>query len=92
MPGRSLAGSVGAKAELGGGVQLSAPFGDWAAAANARENMTANFTAVDLQLARNQVRELIRAVTRSFNLGGQTSIAPDDGGRGIVPIEPSSAQ
>ena len=35
MPGRILAGSVGAS-ELGGGAQLSPPFGCWAAAAKAR--------------------------------------------------------
>src|ERR1019366_4322807 len=37
-----------------------------------------------LQLACNQVHELIRAVVGAFHLGGQASIAPNDGSGGSV--------
>ncbi len=58
MPDRSLAGSVGAS-ELGGGVQLSALFGVWAAAANASANMRANFTADPPVVARLVARAFV---------------------------------
>ena len=54
------------------------------AAAKARVKKQRRISWMVLQLACDQMRELIGAVIGAFDLGGQASIAPDDRGSGIV--------
>jgi hypothetical protein len=93
MPSKILAGSVGASA-LGGGAQLSAPFGCWAHGGQYdRQLVTELASWMILQLMRNQMRQLIWAIVGAFDL--QAASRPSRPKMEVVelwPIEPSSAQ